>query len=193
MLKRLADALATATAILAVIRGSAVNQDGASNGLTAPNGAAQVAVIRAALDERGSRPAEVGYVEAHGTGTRAGRPDRVRGVARPCSPTARPALPLVGSVKTNIGHLESAAGIAGLIKAVLQLHHGAIPPHLHLRQLNPHIGLDGTRFAIPTTPQAVAAPARAAGWPASARSGSAARTRMSSWRRPRPSPLPGSN
>jgi len=151
MLMRLSDAVRDGHTIHAVIRGSAVNQDGRTNGLTAPSGPAQQDVIRAALRNAGVAPAEVGYVEAHGTGTPLGDPIEfnalmaVLGEGR--SSSARCA---VGSVKTNIGHLEAAAGIAGLIKAALLLQHGVIPPHLHFSHLNPHIALEGTPFVIPT-------------------------------------------
>src|SRR5690606_37326229 len=120
VLKRLADAVADGDPIRAVIRGSAVNHDGRSNGLTAPNGAAQEAVVRQALTDARVQPAQVQYVEAHGTGTLLGDPievmalDAVLGNERPAhSPL------LIGSVKTNIGHLEAAAGIAGLINVIL--------------------------------------------------------------------------
>lgn len=138
LLKRLADAQADGDRVLAVVRGSAINQDGRSNGLTAPNGLAQQAVIRRALDDAGIAPDELSYVEAHGTGTPLGDPIEVaslRGVlgderAQPC---------WIGSVKTNVGHLEAAAGIAGLIKVVLALQHGRIPPHKAERPLNPYL------------------------------------------------------
>ena len=129
VLKRLADALADGDRVLAVIRGTAVNQDGRSGGLTVPNGPAQEAVIRAALADAGVAPADVDYVEAHGTGTSLGDPDR--GPSAGASASARRATRrrrcCIGSVKTNIGHLESAAGIAGLIKVVLALQHEQHP------------------------------------------------------------------
>jgi acyl transferase domain-containing protein/acyl carrier protein len=152
VLKRLSDAIADRDHVLAVIRGSATNQDGLSNGLTAPNGQAQQAVIREALARAGVRPDEIGYVEAHGTGTPLGDPIEFDALREVLMPGRSPALPCaIGSVKTNIGHLEAAAGIAGFIKTVLALHRGEIPPHLHLRELNPHIRLDGTSFTIPTS------------------------------------------
>jgi acyl transferase domain-containing protein/acyl-CoA synthetase (AMP-forming)/AMP-acid ligase II/aryl carrier-like protein len=143
VLKRLSDARRDSDRILAVIRGSAVNQDGRSNGLTAPNANAQEAVIRAALADAGLEPGAVSYVEAHGTGTPLGDPIEIRSMARVYCPDRKKAESLVvGSVKTNIGHLEAAAGVAGLIKLVLALQHGEIPPHLHFRQANPHLGLE---------------------------------------------------
>jgi acyl transferase domain-containing protein len=140
VLKRLADAVADGDRVIAVIRGAAVNQDGASTGLTAPSGPAQEAVIRAALADAGVRPIDVGYVEAHGTGTSLGDPVEVGAIAAALGADRAAERPvLLGSVKTNLGHLESAAGIAGLIKLALCLQHGRIPPHLHLREPNPLI------------------------------------------------------
>jgi amino acid adenylation domain-containing protein len=151
VLKRLADATRDGDRVLAVIRGTAVNQDGRSNGLTAPNGQAQQAVIRAALTDAGVAPEAIGYVEAHGTGTNLGDPIEVQALQAALGPRAADRPLAVGSVKTNIGHLEAAAGIAGLIKAALALQHETIPPHLHLRALNPLIELaDG--ISIPTAP-----------------------------------------
>src|SRR5581483_8579174 len=140
VLKRLADAVADGDRVLAVIRGSAVNQDGHSSGLTAPNGVAQQALLRRALAKAGLAPADVDYVEAHGTGTSLGDPIEVQALAAvlgEARPSDRPLL--VGSVKTNLGHLEAAAGVAGLIKVVLAMQHETIPPHLHFREPNPHI------------------------------------------------------
>ena len=130
--------------VLAVVRGSAVNQDGRSSGLTVPNAAAQEAVVRArARRRRRRRRGEVDYVEAHGTGTPLGDPIEVRGARPRSSARGRATAPLlIGSVKTNIGHLEAAAGVAGLIKAALVLQHGEVPPHLHLHEPNPHVDWD---------------------------------------------------
>ena len=150
VLKRLCDALQDRDNVIAVIQGSAVNHDGLSNGITAPNGLSQQAVIQQALKSAGVTPAQISYVEAHGSGTALGDPIEVEaikavlGKGRSCSQPC-----YIGSLKTNIGHLEAAAGIAGLIKVALSLHNQQIPPHLHLKQLNPLIQLDGTPFSIP--------------------------------------------
>ncbi|QSJ15496.1 SDR family NAD(P)-dependent oxidoreductase [Nostoc sp. UHCC 0702] len=154
VLKRLEDAQRDGDRILAIIRGAAVNQDGLSNGLTAPNGIAQQAVIRKALENAGVTPAEISYVEAHGTGTSLGDPIEIKALKAVLAQGRDAGQPCwIGSVKTNIGHLEAAAGISGLIKVVLSLYHREIPPHLHLKQLNQYIDLDNTNFAIPTTLQ----------------------------------------
>ena len=140
VLKRLSDAIADGDNILALIRGSAVNQDGRSGGLTVPNGPSQQAVIRTALANAGVAPNQVSYVEAHGTGTSLGDPIELRALAAVLGQGRSPDQPLiVGSAKTNIGHLEAAAGVAGLIKVVLALQHQEIPPHLHLHNPNPYI------------------------------------------------------
>lgn len=153
VLKRLSDALAGGDRIFAVIRGTAVNHDGRTNGLTAPNGLAQEAVIRAALEDAQVAPAAVQYLEAHGTGTPVGDPIEFESIRNTLLAGRADGAPLrIGSVKTNIGHLEIAAGVAGLIKTVLALLHEEIPPHLHLRQLNPLIRADGLPVQFPTTP-----------------------------------------
>lgn len=150
VLKRLDHALRDGDPIAAVLRGSAVNQDGRSNGLTAPNGLAQQRVIRQALAAAGVAGHEIGYVEAHGTGTALGDPIEVRALQAVLGedrPDGQPCA--LGSVKANIGHLEAAAGIAGLLKTVLSLQHGDIPPHPTLGQINPLIEL-GAGFRVPT-------------------------------------------
>ncbi|OKH21109.1 short-chain dehydrogenase, partial [Hydrococcus rivularis NIES-593] len=150
-LKRLEDALRDGDNILALIRSSAVNQDGTSNGLTAPNGPSQQAVIRQALKQAGVAPAQISYLEAHGTGTSLGDPIEVKSLKAVLMEDRSPDRSCwIASVKTNIGHLEGAAGIASLIKVVLQLQHREIAPHLHLKQLNPYISLKGTPFVIPS-------------------------------------------
>ena len=150
VLKRLADAEADGDRILAVIRGSAVNQDGKSNGLTAPNGLAQERVIREALDRAGLMPADIDYIEVHGTGTSLGDPIEVEAIGRVMldRPVDRPVV--LGTVKSNIGHLEAAAGIAGLIRAVQCLRHEEIPAHLHLDRPSPHIPWGRYPFKVVT-------------------------------------------
>ncbi|QWR78733.1 type I polyketide synthase [Candidatus Magnetomonas plexicatena] len=140
VLKRLSDALSDGDKILAIIRGSAVNQDGPSGGLTVPSGPAQGRVIRSALSDGGVEPAEVSYIEAHGTGTPLGDPIEVNSLGAVFNKVKSKSDPLIiGTVKTNFGHLEAAAGVAGLIKVVLSIQHGTIPPHLHFKTPNPHI------------------------------------------------------
>jgi len=148
VLKRLSDAKRDGDLILAVIRGSAVNQDGRSNGITAPNGLAQQEVIHAALQNAKVKPEQLGYVEAHGTGTILGDPIEVQSLAAVMKDRPKTNPLVIGSVKTNIGHLESAAGIAGLIKTVLSLHHQKIPRHLHFKKINPHIQFDAMPLEI---------------------------------------------
>lgn len=158
VLKRLSDAIAAGDRILALVRGSAVNHDGRSNGLSAPSGPAQEAVIRAALADARLTPDQIGYIEAHGTGTRLGDPIEIEALRSVlCDGHLRDQPLLLGSVKTNIGHLESAAGIAGLIKIVLMLRHGQIPPHLHLHTLNPLLKIENSPMEIPTALQPWAA------------------------------------
>ncbi|MDT0308874.1 thioester reductase domain-containing protein [Streptomyces sp. DSM 44917] len=140
--------------VWAVVRGTATNQDGRSSGLTVPRGPAQQDVIRKALDVAGVRPAEVGYVEAHGTGTSLGDPIEVRALAAVLGEGRKEsgAGPVaLGSVKTNIGHLEAGAGIAALIKAVLTVERGLIPPHLNLATPNPYIAWEQLPVTVPTT------------------------------------------
>lgn len=150
VLKRLSDALRDGDRIEAVIRGSAINQDGRSSGLTAPNGPAQEAVIRTALANAGLAPGDVSYVEAHGTGTSLGDPIEIKALGQVFGERPRAQALRVGSIKTNIGHAEGAAGVAGAIKAVLALQHAAIPPHLHLRRPNPLIPWDQLPVTVPT-------------------------------------------
>ena len=150
VLKRLSDAQAAGDRIWAVVRGSAVNQDGAGAGITVPNGLAQQAVIRKAMAEAKIEPSQIGYVEAHGTGTRLGDPLELRSLWSVLKPGRDADSPIVvGSLKTNVGHMEGAAGIGSLIKTVLALRHGTIPPHLHLKHLNPLIADEGMALQIP--------------------------------------------
>jgi acyl transferase domain-containing protein/NADPH:quinone reductase-like Zn-dependent oxidoreductase/NAD(P)-dependent dehydrogenase (short-subunit alcohol dehydrogenase family)/SAM-dependent methyltransferase/acyl carrier protein len=149
VLKRLQDALADRDRILAVIRGSAVNQDGASSGLTAPNGPAQESVIRDALEYAQVNPNDVSYIEAHGTGTSLGDPIEAQALGAVFGAGRDPAAPLlIGSLKTNVGHLEAAAGVAGLIKVVLSLQNQEIPQHLNFRKPSPHIPWDKLRIKV---------------------------------------------
>ncbi|MGV0742695.1 SDR family NAD(P)-dependent oxidoreductase [Mycolicibacterium sp. XJ870] len=149
VLKRLNDALRDHDRILAVVRGSAINQDGRSNGLMAPNPAAQMAVLRAAYANAGVQPHEVDYVEAHGTGTFLGDPIEARALGTTLGrgrPEQSPLL--VGAVKSNLGHLEAAAGIAGFMKAVLAVQRAQIPANLGYQTPNPHIPFDELRLKV---------------------------------------------
>lgn len=154
-LKRLNDAVADGDRVLAVIRGIAVNQDGPSSGLTAPNGTAQEAVIRAALEQANLAPHAVGYIEAHGTGTELGDPLEARALGAVFAKGRSDPL-LIGSVKTNLGHLEGAAGAMGLVKTILSLRKGIVPAHLHLTRPSPHIAWDDLKLNV--SPKAVAFP-----------------------------------
>lgn len=152
-LKRLSDAVADGDRVWAVIRGSAINQDGPSSGITVPNKQAQEQVIRDALASAGVDALQVGYVEAHGTGTPLGDPIEISALAATlCRGRSREQALRVGSVKSNIGHTEAAAGIAGLIKVVLALYHGEIPPHLHLKSRTPHVPWADLPMEVSTMP-----------------------------------------
>jgi myxalamid-type polyketide synthase MxaC len=150
VLKRLRDALADGDTIMAVVHGSATNHDGRSSGLTVPSAVAQEAVIRQALKSAGMPPQAVGYVEAHGTGTPLGDPIEVQSTAAVYGhrPDDVPAV-MLASVKTNLGHLEAASGIASIIKVAQILKHRWIPQHLHFQKWNPHLMLDGARVHVP--------------------------------------------
>ncbi|MEM7125069.1 MAG: SDR family NAD(P)-dependent oxidoreductase [Chloroflexota bacterium] len=149
VLKRLSDSVADNDNILAVIRGSAVNQDGPSGGLTVPNGPSQEKVIKQALQDAGLNPQQISYIEAHGTGTPLGDPIEIGALQTVFGKREQPLY--VGSVKTNVGHLETTAGIAGLLKLVLSLRAKEIPPHLHLSTPNPHIDWQAAPIEIPTS------------------------------------------
>ena len=150
VLKRLADAEADGDRIWGVIRGTALNQDGTSQGLTVPSGPAQERVIAAALERAGVQPSDIDYLEAHGTGTEVGDPIEINAAAAVYGRGRDAGRPLlIGSVKTNIGHLESAAGSAGLIKTVLAMNRGLIPRHLHFR--NPNPTMDWKRLPLQVT------------------------------------------
>ncbi|MFI4954538.1 MAG: SDR family NAD(P)-dependent oxidoreductase, partial [Gammaproteobacteria bacterium] len=152
VLKRLSAAQQDGDRILAVIRGSSVNQDGASSGLTAPNRIAQAAVINSALSQARLSATDIDYIEAHGTGTQLGDPIEIGALGEVFGADQDRTQPLViGTVKTNIGHLEASAGIAGVIKTVLALQHQRIPAHLHFKQLNPRINLQAIPAELPLT------------------------------------------
>ncbi|AKT40699.1 type I polyketide synthase [Chondromyces crocatus] len=149
-LKRLSDAQRDGDRIWAVIRGSAVNQDGRSTGLTTPNVLSQQALLREAHRNARVTPAQIAYVETHGTGTPLGDPIEFEALEKVLGAPRQDGTPcILGAVKTNLGHTEAAAGIAGLLKVVLSLHHQAIPRNLHFDTLNPRISLEGTPFVLP--------------------------------------------
>ena len=155
LVKPLARAQADGDPIYALIRGTAVTQDGHTNGITVPNQIAQEEAMRAAYQRSGISPEKVQYVEAHGTGTPVGDPIEARAIGTVLS-ASRPASErcIVGSVKTNIGHLEAAAGVAGVVKVALALKHRQIPPHLHFHQPSPDIPFDELQLRVPTTLEA---------------------------------------
>lgn len=161
VLKPLARALADGDRVYAVVRSTFTNQDGRTGGLTVPSVEQQEAMLRAAYARADVRPTEIGFVEAHGTGTAVGDPIEVTALGRALG-CGRPAdRPLwIGSVKSNLGHLEPASGIAGLIKLMLALHHRTIPPNVHFREPNPAIPFDQYQLRVPTSP-VVWEPARA--------------------------------
>ncbi|WP_174260571.1 SDR family NAD(P)-dependent oxidoreductase [Myxococcus xanthus] len=150
VLKRLRDAVRDGDRILATLRGTGMNHDGASGGLTVPNVGAQEALYRRVLQRAGIEPGQVDYLEAHGTGTRLGDPIELDGVSRvygAARPSERPLW--IGSVKPNIGHTEAAAGIAGLIKAVLVLQAGEVPPSINFEHPTPEFTWEGSGLAVP--------------------------------------------
>ncbi|MEV4876747.1 type I polyketide synthase [Streptomyces cyaneofuscatus] len=159
VLRRLSDALADGDRVYALVHGSAVNNDGATDGLTAPSREAQTEVLRSAWENAGVAPSAVSYVEAHGTGTPLGDVTEAGALGTVFGP-GRPAPLRIGSAKTNFGHLEPAAGVLGLVKAALAVHHGVIPPSLHLRTPNPRIDFPAERLEVVT---------EAAEWPAGPR------------------------
>ncbi|MGC6493940.1 MAG: SDR family NAD(P)-dependent oxidoreductase, partial [Myxococcota bacterium] len=148
VLKRLTDAERDNDRILAVLRGSAVNQDGRSNGLTAPSSPAQAQLVRDALRDAGATPDDLGAIEAHGTGTPLGDPIEVRALKEVLGQTSEPVT--LGSIKSNMGHAETAAGLAGLAKAVMMQRHQIVPRHLHFTRENPALKLEGTSLRVAT-------------------------------------------
>ncbi len=150
LLKKLSDAIADGDSIHAVILGSSVNQDGHTNGISLPSPEAQARLVREACVDAGVEPLQIGFVEAHGTGTAVGDPIEATALGEAlCADRPADEPLLVGSVKTNLGHLETASGIAGLIKAVLALKHKQIPPSLHFQTPNPHIDFEGLKLRVP--------------------------------------------
>jgi acyl transferase domain-containing protein/acyl carrier protein len=151
-LKRMSDAKRDGDRILALVRGTAIRQDGESGGLTVPNGRAQQRVMRAALDNSATRPEDIQYVEAHGTGTAVGDPievDAIAGVFARSHDRDNPVL--IGSVKTNLGHSEPAAGVSGVLKVLLQLADRRVYPHLNLTTPSSRIPWDDIPVAVPTS------------------------------------------
>jgi acyl transferase domain-containing protein len=148
LLERLSDATGAGRRVRSVIRGSAVNHNGRANGLTAPSPTAQAALLRRAHADAGTDPRDVLYVEAHGTGTRLGDPIEVEALREVYGDGGHGCA--IGAVKTNFGHQEAASGIIGLLKTMLVLERGQVPPTLHLGRLNPEISLAGSRLGIPT-------------------------------------------
>lgn len=152
-LKRLSDARRDGDEIAAVVLASAMNQDGASGGLTVPNGVAQQAVMRAALKAGGLPPERIGYVETHGTGTALGDPIEARAIGEVYGRTSRAGPLPLGALKSVVGHLEAAAGVAGIIKAALAVRHRVLPGNLNFHMPSPLIDWDGDRLTVPTAPQ----------------------------------------
>lgn len=153
LVKRLRDAEADGDRVLSIVRGSSLNQDGRSSGLTAPSGPAQQAVIRAALENAGVTPDAVGYVEAHGTGTPLGDPIELGALAEVFAASRTSACPLlVGSVKSTIGHIEAAAGAAGVAKCLVAFVRGELPPNLHFSRPTPHVDFEASRVAVVDRP-----------------------------------------
>jgi acyl transferase domain-containing protein/NADPH:quinone reductase-like Zn-dependent oxidoreductase/SAM-dependent methyltransferase/acyl carrier protein len=151
LLKRLSQAIADGDPIQGVIIGTAVNQDGHTNGISLPSLNAQAQLVRDACADAGVAPTQIGFVEAHGTGTAVGDPIEAHALAQAlCEGRSEEAPLLIGSVKTNLGHLETAAGVAGLVKALLVLKHGCIPASLHFATPNPNIDFVALKLRVPT-------------------------------------------
>jgi acyl transferase domain-containing protein/enoyl-CoA hydratase/carnithine racemase/SAM-dependent methyltransferase len=183
LLKPLSRALADGDRVHALIRGTAVNHGGRTNGYTVPNPSAQRDVIRAALDDAGIEARSVTCIEAHGTGTDLGDPIEVTALAQAFEGgMSGRGVCALGSVKSNIGHLEAAAGIAGLTKAVLQMKHGLLAPTLHAGTPNPKLGLDATPFRLQTTLAPWTADVRVAGVSSFGAGGANAHVVLEEWR-----------
>ena len=149
LLKRLSRAIEDGDPIQGVILGTSMNQDGHTNGISLPSAQAQTRLIQEACKDAGVLPHQIAFVEAHGTGTAVGDPIEAHALAEAlCKKRPNP-LP-IGSVKTNLGHLETAAGVAGLLKAMLVLQHRIIPPSLHFNTPNPHIDFEKLKLRVPT-------------------------------------------
>src|ERR1700756_1074460 len=150
LLKRLSQAIADGDPIHGVIIGTALNQDGHTNGISLPSAEAQARLVRDACIDAGVAPSRIGFVEAHGTGTAVGDPIEAHALAAALCENRPAETPLlIGSVKTNLGHLETAAGVAGLVKALLVLKHGRIPPSLHFETPNPNIDFAALKLRVP--------------------------------------------
>lgn len=150
LMKRVSDAIADGDPIYAVIVGSAVNQDGHTNGISLPSPEAQARLVRDACVDAGVAPSQIGYVEAHGTGTAVGDPIEAHALAEALCADRAAEMPLaIGSVKTNLGHLETASGVAGLVKAALVVKHGRIPASLHFETPNPNIDFASLKLRVP--------------------------------------------
>ena len=152
LLKRLSKAIADGDPIQGVILGTSINQDGHTNGISLPSAEAQTRLVQDACKDAGITPEQIGFVEAHGTGTAVGDPIEAHALAEALCRNRSAASPLpIGSIKTNLGHLETAAGVAGLLKAMLVVKKGQIPPSLHFRNPNPHIDFEKLKLRVPTT------------------------------------------
>ena len=149
LLKRFSHAVADGDPIQGVILGTSINQDGHTNGISLPSPEAQTRLVQDACKDAGIAPELIGFVEAHGTGTAVGDPIEAHALAEALCGNRSTPLP-IGSIKTNLGHLETAAGVAGLLKAMLVLKHGEIPPSLHFSKPNPHIDFEKLKLRVPT-------------------------------------------
>jgi acyl transferase domain-containing protein len=179
LLKRLSRAMADGDPIQGVILGTSINQDGHTNGISLPSPEAQTRLVQDACKDAGITPEQIGFVEAHGTGTAVGDPIEAHALAEALCRNRSVANPLsIGSIKTNLGHLETAAGLAGLLKAMLMVKHGQIPPSLHFRNPNPHIDFERAQVTRANHSRAVPGTERASASPASTLSDSVAQTHM---------------